>query len=108
MTCSGKLRNEYFSDEFDDQRETVFQATFGNRSYTWSFKPWTESNFSSNPTGFEWRESQSWTSSKKKEWDTRSEIESEDERSVAGSFSDRTTLGLPVRGPLKIEDVKNA
>lgn len=103
-----KLRKASFTEDFEDHHETVFQATFGNRSFSWSFKSWQDSNFSCNPEGFEWRKDSSWTSSKKKEWDTTSETESDHETYVVGSTSDRTILGLPPRGPLKIEDVKSA
>lgn len=55
-----------------------------------------------------WREGWSWTTqsqrSKGKSWND----ESYDEPFVVGSQSERNVLGLPLVGPLKLEDVKNA
>ncbi|KAA8531005.1 hypothetical protein F0562_005705 [Nyssa sinensis] len=103
-----KFRRESFFEDFDEHPERVFQATFGNRWYTWSFKPWEEPSFQNSAAGFEWREHSNWTNSRNREWETTSETESDDEPTVVGSCSDRTILGLPQKGPLKIEDVKNA
>ncbi|XP_028096132.1 uncharacterized protein LOC114296041 isoform X2 [Camellia sinensis] len=103
-----KARQESFSDDFDGHHETVFQATFGNRWYTWSFKSWEESNFHTSTNGFEWRGHPNWNNSRNREWQNASDIESDDESCIIGSSSERAILGLPSRGPLKIEDVKNA
>ncbi|KAK9271586.1 hypothetical protein L1049_001947 [Liquidambar formosana] len=103
-----KLRKEYFSEDCDEHPERIFQATLGNRWFTWSFRSQEDSSFRSSTTGFEWREHSNYTNNKKKEWETTSETESDYESCVVGSYSDRTILGLPPRGPLKIEDVKNA
>ncbi|CAL5364892.1 unnamed protein product [Camellia sinensis] len=103
-----KARQESFSDDFDGHHETVFQATFGNRWYTWSFKSWEESNFHTSTNGFEWRGHPKWNYSRNREWQNASDIESDDESCIIGSSSERAILGLPSRGPLKIEDVKNA
>ena len=106
--CSGKIRKESFSEEFDDHSETIFQATFGNRWYTWSFGNWQGSSFENSTSGFQWREDPNWTKSRTRKWERESDIESDDESCYVGSCSDRTILGLPPTGPLKIEDVKNA
>lgn len=103
-----KFRRESFSDDFDAHPETIFQATFGNRWYTWSFKSWEESNNQTTTNGFEWRDHANWTNNKHREWRNASDIESDDESFVVGSYSERTILGLPPKGPLKIEDVKTA
>lgn len=110
ITYSGKIRRETFSEDFDS--ETTFQATFGKRWYTWSFRNW-QGSFSENSTsGFEWREHSNWTNSRSRKWKSASDVESDDDDDddscCVGSPSDRTILGLPPTGPLKLEDVKNA
>ena len=105
---SGKLRRESFSEDFDEHSGTTFQATFGNRWYTWSFKSWEESFLRNSTNGFEWRDDSNWTNSRNRKWHNPSDIESNDESYAVGSASDRTILGLSTKGPLKIEDVKNA
>lgn len=102
-----KDRRESLFDNFEEHPETIFEATFGNRRYTWSFMSRNDSSFHSSTTGFEWREHCSRSNNKK--WDAESEgDDSEDESCVVGSFSDRKILGLPPSGTLKIEDVKIA
>ncbi|KAJ6761505.1 CHAPERONE DNAJ-DOMAIN SUPERFAMILY PROTEIN [Salix koriyanagi] len=51
---------------------------------------------------------QSWKDQRYREWDANRETESDNASYSVGSHSDRTILGLPLTGPLKIEDVKNA
>ncbi|CAK9133564.1 unnamed protein product [Ilex paraguariensis] len=104
----GKFRRETFFEDFDEHPERIFQATFGTRWYTWSFRLWEESSFQRSTPGSDWREHSNCTSSRSKEWDSTSGTESEDESCTVGSCSERTILGLPPNGPLKIEDVKNA
>ncbi|XP_022752259.1 uncharacterized protein LOC111300988 [Durio zibethinus] len=96
---------ESFSDDCDHP-DTIFEATFGNKWYTWS--PRGDYSFQTSESGFEWRENSGWTNQRTKEWETTSETESEDELYAVGTHSDRAILGLPPTGPLKIEDVKNA
>ncbi|XP_042492668.1 uncharacterized protein LOC122072165 [Macadamia integrifolia] len=104
-----KLRRDSFFDELNEHPETVFQATFGNRCFTWSFRSWEESHFrSSSTTGFEWRDHSNRTNNRREEWETTSESDDDNESCVVGSYADRTILGLPPAGPLKIEDVKSA
>ncbi|EEF40179.1 heat shock protein binding protein, putative [Ricinus communis] len=98
-----KFRRESFTD--DDDPETMFQATFGNRWYTWSFN---ESSFRSSTFGFEWREHPNQTHHRDKKWNFGTDTESDSESCSIGSYHDRTILGLPASGPLRIEDVKNA
>ncbi|XP_038707083.1 uncharacterized protein LOC120002396 isoform X2 [Tripterygium wilfordii] len=93
------------SEEFDDS-ETTFQETYGKRWYTWSFRSWNEPPSQSSTSGFEWRDHSNRTNHRTEQWANSSE--SEDEFFSVGSSSDRTLLGLPPKGPLKIEDVKNA
>lgn len=102
--CSGKFRRESFSEDSDGP-ERIFQATFGKRWYTWSFN---ESSHRGSTFGFEWREQPNWTNHRDNDWDARSESESDSEPCSVGSSHDRTILGLPPTGPLRIEDVKDA
>ncbi|KAG5224059.1 chaperone DnaJ-domain superfamily protein [Salix suchowensis] len=97
-----KLREDS-SAEDSGEPETVFHATFGSRWYTWSNK-----SCQREPSGFEWRESPRWKDQRYREWDANRETESDNASYSVGSHSDRTILGLPLTGPLKIEDVKNA
>ncbi|KAF2284328.1 hypothetical protein GH714_020534 [Hevea brasiliensis] len=99
-----KFRRESFSED-SDGCETFFQATFGKRWYTWYFN---ESSYRGSTFGFDWREHPYWTNHRDKDWDARSETESVNESCSVGSFHDRTILGLPPSGPLRIEDVKDA
>ncbi|KAJ4843613.1 hypothetical protein Tsubulata_025432 [Turnera subulata] len=100
-----KHRRRHSSEDFDDP-EITFEANFGNKWYTWSFG---NSSSQSSTSGFEWREdSYSWTNYRFKEWHSTGETKSDHESCSVGSRSDRTILGLPATGPLKIEDVKNA
>ncbi|KAJ0265418.1 J domain-containing protein [Hirschfeldia incana] len=57
-------------------------------------------------SGFQWREGWSWTtqSQRSRTWNNGSC----DEPLMVGSQSDRKALGLPLAGPLKLEDVKTA
>lgn len=102
-----KFRKGYLSEDDDDHPETLFQASFGNRWYTWYFNSGTGTSQRSTP-GFDWRESFHRTSDRQEEWKTPNEPDSEDEASNVGSHSDRVVLGLPRYGPLKLKDVKNA
>ncbi|ESW09682.1 hypothetical protein PHAVU_009G147300 [Phaseolus vulgaris] len=100
-----KIRRESFSEDFDSHPEQIFQATYGNKSYTWSFSNWSGSSSEHSTSGFEWREH----SNRTNKWKNESDVEHDDDDSCSvGSSSDRTILGLPPTGPLKIEDVKNA
>ncbi|KAJ8765340.1 hypothetical protein K2173_012037 [Erythroxylum novogranatense] len=99
-----KSRRDNFSEDFGEP-EKVFQATFGNRWYSWSFNG---SGFQESTAGFEWREQASWRNHRSTEWDTSSETESDNESCSVGSTSERTILGLPLNGPLTLDDVKKA
>ncbi|KAK9111231.1 hypothetical protein Scep_018750 [Stephania cephalantha] len=98
--------NISFDDEEDS--EVVFQATFGSRCYTWSFRSREDSNFRHSSSGFEWRDQSNWTNNRRRTWNTTSETDEDEKSYVVGSRSDRALLGLPTSGPLKIEDVKSA
>ncbi|KAK9233273.1 hypothetical protein WN943_023522 [Citrus x changshan-huyou] len=102
-----KFRRESFSEDFDDP-ETIFQERFGNRWYSWTYQKREESSFQYSTSGFEWRKHSNRTDHRTKDWENESDIESDDEQCTVGSSSDRTILGLPPSGPLKLDDVKNA
>lgn len=97
---SGKLRRDNMFEDFDAHPERIFQATFGKRCFTWTFKPW--------EMGFDWRENFSWNDRRYEEHDTKGGTEFTSGSTIVGTYSDRITLGLPPAGPLKIEDVKTA
>ncbi|KAL2339410.1 hypothetical protein Fmac_007350 [Flemingia macrophylla] len=100
-----KIRRESFCEDIDDHPEQIFEATFGNRCYTWSFSNWRSASSKHSTSGFEWREHSNTTN----KWKNESDVEDDaDDSCCVGSRLDRTTLGLPPTGPLKIEDVKNA
>ncbi|XP_024023041.1 uncharacterized protein LOC21395413 [Morus notabilis] len=101
-----KVRRANFGWDFDEHRDTTFEATFGNRRCTWSFNSRGESFFRSSASEFEWTEHSSWKHSRT--WGSSSDSESDDETYTLGSSSDRTILGLPPTGPLHLEDVKKA
>lgn len=102
-----KHRRENFSEDYDDP-EQIFQEKFGKKWYTWSFQSWKGSSFESSSSGFEWRERSNRTNHRTKDWEAISDAESDEESCAVGSCSDRTILGLPKKGHLKIEDVKVA
>lgn len=111
------MKKEEFEEEFGfkDDPETVFQATFGNRWYTWSVDPRYSSSDFNTSAGFEWRKQRvnsSWEEHRARKWsfiDEEEEFKQEEIiTSSVGSSSDRTLLGLPPRGPLKLEEVKTA
>ncbi|CAI0428227.1 unnamed protein product [Linum tenue] len=96
-----KFRRDTSGEDSDDP-ESMFQAKFGNKWYTWSF----HQGFASQRSN---TESAHWTWKRSQECGNASEPESDRESPiVVGSFSDRRTLGLPLSGPLEIEEVKNA
>ncbi|KAJ4951606.1 hypothetical protein NE237_028438 [Protea cynaroides] len=103
-----KLRRDSFFDELNEHPETVFQATFGSRCFTWSFRSWEEAHSRNSTTGFEWRDHSNRTNNRREESETTSETDDDKEPCIVGSYSDRTILGLPPTGALKIEDVKRA
>ncbi|CAI0428228.1 unnamed protein product [Linum tenue] len=102
---SGRMKRKFRRDtsgEDSDDPESMFQAKFGNKWYTWSF----HQGFASQRSN---TESAHWTWKRSQECGNASEPESDRESPiVVGSFSDRRTLGLPLSGPLEIEEVKNA
>ncbi|KAI3875296.1 hypothetical protein MKW92_046372 [Papaver armeniacum] len=99
---SCKVSNENLKQDSDSD------SSEGKR-FTWSFWSW-EDLHSRNPNfGFEWRDyNPNWRNDRRKAWNASSESEDENEPCGVGSRSDRTILGLPLTGPLKMEDVKSA
>ncbi|KAF5190114.1 Chaperone dnaj-domain superfamily protein [Thalictrum thalictroides] len=132
-TGKGKPRWENFYADFEEHPETIFREAFGNKSYSWSFlRWWEEPSFQSASAEFEWRKQSNWSRDRRREWDSTSETDEDEKKSNwtrdrrrvwystsesdkdekkscnIGSSSDRKILGLPLTGPLKIEDVKSA
>ncbi|BBH05521.1 Chaperone DnaJ-domain superfamily protein [Prunus dulcis] len=89
-----KFKRESFSEDDDNNPESIFRATFGKRWYTWSFDSCRNSSFKDSESGFEWTEQSSWKD-KSKRWENSSDVESDDESCTIGSYSDRTILDLP-------------
>ncbi|XP_060185339.1 uncharacterized protein LOC132614811 isoform X1 [Lycium barbarum] len=104
-----KMKKRRLSEDFEEYPETVFQATFGNKRYTWCSRPGKSSPFEDL---FSRRQETDWSEQRHCRWDNETENETQTESNYesfnVGSYSERTILGLPPRGPLKIEDVKNA
>ncbi|KAK9670560.1 hypothetical protein RND81_13G209300 [Saponaria officinalis] len=104
-----KFRKKTRNEDDDDYPETIFQATYGGRFYTWSFDSWNGTSRCSSPQ-FDWREIFHRNNGGQEEWDTtyESESESQEEAYNVGLPADRAVLGLSPKGPLKMKDVKNA
>ncbi|KAG9444309.1 hypothetical protein H6P81_015649 [Aristolochia fimbriata] len=109
-------RKDGFVSDYDEDPETFFEATFGGRCFTWSFRSSEDHPFRTSTYGFnlkndgsKWAKSNPryWGSSDESDESDNTEDEGEHFRAV-GSSSDRSILGLPPRGPLKLEDVKSA
>ncbi|XP_031475511.1 uncharacterized protein LOC116247470 [Nymphaea colorata] len=99
-------RKRRSSSDYLEQDETIFQATFGSKCYTWSFRSWGGHQFQNSTWGFEWRENFDWGANRTIH---DSETDEDDHETTSiGSSSDRKILGLPSTGPLKMEDVKSA
>ncbi|KAH0909236.1 hypothetical protein HID58_032557 [Brassica napus] len=90
-------------DDFEADATNKFENTWRE---AWTNQSQKSSYSYSRDSGFQWREGWSWTtqSQRSKAWNN----DHCDEPLVVGSQSDRKALGLPLAGPLKLEDVKNA
>ncbi|KAL9229669.1 hypothetical protein vseg_005112 [Gypsophila vaccaria] len=103
-----RMRREYrkksLNKNHDDYPETIFEATYGGRFYTWSFDSWNGTSRRSSPQ-FDWRDM---FRGRPQEWDTAYKSESQDEGYNVGLPADRVALGLSPKGPLKMKDVKTA
>ncbi|CAN1169444.1 hypothetical protein LINPERPRIM_LOCUS19811 [Linum perenne] len=99
-----KFRRRDSCDEADsDDPESTFQAKFGNKWYTWSFNSSTSRGSKSESTHWTWR-----NLNDEERGNAKPESDEEEPPIVIGSCSDRRTLGLPLSGPLQIEEVKTA
>ncbi|CAI9109074.1 OLC1v1008812C2 [Oldenlandia corymbosa var. corymbosa] len=85
--------------------EKVFQESLRKRGCTWSY--W-DPFFQSSASGFDFKKHWDWSYRRPRESDIESESEPDAEPCISGSNSERQVLGLPLRGPLNIQDVKNA
>ncbi|CAN6438971.1 unnamed protein product [Victoria cruziana] len=100
-------RKRSSSGDYLEQDETIFQATFGTKCYTWSFRSWGGRQFQNSTWGFEWRDNFN-GGANRTVGDSEADEEDDYETNSIGSSSDRRILGLPSTGPLKMEDVKSA
>lgn len=96
----GKHRSENSFEDFDDDSQKIFHATFGKQGFSWTFRP--------SEKGFDWTENSGWSNNRFDEQDAKSRTESHYKSFILGTYADRKILGLPTAGPLKIEDVKAA
>lgn len=103
-----KIRQEGYEDDFYAHFETVYETAFGNRWYNWSFRNWKDSKFQYSNNEFEWRNHSNWTKNESRDWRNASDVDSDEETCGIGSSSEREILGLPLKGPLKRDDVKKA
>lgn len=104
---------KHFSDEDDyEWPKKTFTATIdGQKCYTWSFGSW--NNFQGSTSDYKWGDrgdDAKREKAKKRVWN-ESDVEDEEAEEAdidIGSDSHRVALGLPLTGPLKLDDVKSA
>ncbi|GJN01247.1 hypothetical protein PR202_ga18498 [Eleusine coracana subsp. coracana] len=98
--------SNFFHDDQYVHPDDLFEAIFGaHRGFTWSHVSWEGFRFRDKSFRFRWT-----GESNKEQLPSDSEDESEDdtrETTSVGSHAHRTILGLPPRGPLTLDDVKN-
>lgn len=99
LSIIGWHRDGSLDDEFDTETTFADRKSQSHKAYSYS---------KDSTSGFEWRQGFSWTnqSQRSKNWDDESSCD--EEPLIVKSRSQRTVLGLPTFGPLKISDVKNA
>lgn len=100
----GNTDDDFGADATTNKFENKWREAWTNQSQK-------ASSYSrdSASSGFQWREGWSWTTQsqrRSKTWNNNGSCD--DEPLMVGSQSDRKALGLPLAGPLKLEDVKNA
>lgn len=129
---NGRKRKKWnFVTDDEQYTETTFEASFGDKRYTWSFRSENESDSQGSTTGFKWRDDSTWGkdargtygtrkqtsywTNNRRGWECESDIDDEDDdvgvglgSSSTGSCSHRIVLGLPPSGLLKLHDVKTA
>lgn len=128
---SGKKRKKWnFVTDDEQYTETIFESSFGGKSYTWSFRSQNEGDSQSYTTGFKWRDDPTWAkdgqrmdgtgkqtsywTNNRRGWECESDVDDDDDDDIdvgssnVGSCSHRIALGLPPTGPLKLHDVKAA
>jgi hypothetical protein len=90
-------------DDFGTDANNTFENKWRER---WTAQSQKASYSKDSTAGFEWREGWSWTtqSQRSKSWNK----ESFDEPLNVEFRSERIVLGLPLDGPIKVDDVKNA
>ncbi|KAL1216001.1 hypothetical protein V5N11_008946 [Cardamine amara subsp. amara] len=86
-------------DDFGTDGNNTFESKWRDK---WTNQSQKASYSRYSTSGFEWREGWSWTSQ------SQSSKRLNDEPLIVGPQSERSLLGLPLDGPIKIDDVKNA
>lgn len=102
-----KLKKQKCYEEMDSS-DNVFRTSFRPRGCTWSYWYSRDSFSESSTAGFDWKEHPKKSYRGQQESDIESETDSDNENCAEDMNSERKLLGLPIRGPLKIEDVKKA
>lgn len=99
-----KNKPSFYDDDNFEPRQRIFEAAFGaHEGFTWGFSSW--GNYAENPIpGFEWKEEPK-EKTQRKIWN---ESDAEDDTADMIPDTYRQTLGLPLAGPLKLDDVKCA
>jgi len=93
---------------FDDDEcaDTPYGTFGGKRSFTW-YWPGENDGLGSSPSGFQWRDESQSSKSREKFWN-ESDIDEEEELGHDDLRSYRASLGLPVLGPLQLDQIKAA
>ncbi|KAG7535478.1 Chaperone J-domain superfamily [Arabidopsis thaliana x Arabidopsis arenosa] len=92
-------RDGSLDDEFDTETTFADRKSQSHKAYSYS---------KDSTSGFEWRQDFSWANQSQRNKNWGDESSCDEEPLIVESMSQRTVLGLPPIGPLKISDVKNA
>ncbi|OAY78499.1 hypothetical protein ACMD2_15781 [Ananas comosus] len=108
----GWQSNQSFYD-FHDEDDfihpgSVFETVFGrHRGFAWSYILWENFRLNDTKFTFKWSDESRRQKAQKRIW-SESDDDSDDESTNVGSQAHRVTLGLPLTGPLKLDEVKSA
>nr|CAD1838731.1 unnamed protein product [Ananas comosus var. bracteatus] len=104
--------NQSFYD-FHDEDDfihpgSVFETVFGrHRGFAWSYISWENFRLNDTKFTFKWSDESRRQKARKRIW-SESDDDGDDESTNVGSQAHRVTLGLPLTGPLKLDEVKSA
>ncbi|OAY81617.1 hypothetical protein ACMD2_23114 [Ananas comosus] len=108
----GWQSNQSFYD-FHDEDDfihpgSVFETVFGrHRGFAWSYILWENFRLNDTKFTFKWSDESRRQKARKRIW-SESDDDGDDESTNVGSQAHRVTLGLPLTGPLKLDEVKSA